>query len=90
MRKCAFSALGIAAIGAFFSLMVAPALADSIKTGEAAADRVKSEGYSLISKAEAVPGAWDVWASKDGIAYEVKIDAGSGAVVKAVPVDDND
>ncbi len=44
----------------------------------------------LISKTEQAPGAWDVWASKDGIAYEVKINANDGSLIAAVPVEDND
>lgn len=52
--------------------------------------RAKSAGYSLIAKTEFSGGTWDVWASKDGIAYEMKFNANDGALIAAVPVDAND
>lgn len=70
--------------------LIAPAFAQEVTTREAAADRARAEGYSLVSKTDPAPGAWDVWASRDGIAYEVKIDARDGSVIKAIPVEDND
>ena len=66
-----------------------PCAADSISS-DAAVSRALSAGYRLVSKTEAAPGAWDIWASKDGIAYEVKIDARNGSLMTAIPLDDND
>ena len=57
---------------------------------EDALSRVQSDGYGLVSKAEEAPGSWDVWASKDGIPYEVKINAADGSVIAAVPLEAND
>lgn len=78
------------AAGLFICGLLSPALAQAITTKEAAADRARAEGYVLVSKTEEAPGVWDVWASRDGIAYEVKIDARDGALIKAIPVEDND
>jgi hypothetical protein len=66
-----------------------PARAASLSRQDAAS-RAQSAGFMLISKTEQAPGAWDVWASKDGIAYEVKINANDGSLIAAVPVEDND
>jgi hypothetical protein len=55
-----------------------------------AASRVLSAGYTRVSKTEPAPGSWDVWASRDGIPYEVKVSATDGTLVAAVPVEDND
>ena len=66
-----------------------PCFAASI-TRQDAVSRAQSAGYSLISKTEAAPGSWDVWASKEGIAYEVKINARDGSLMTAIPVEDND
>jgi hypothetical protein len=68
---------------------IGPSNAASI-TRQDAVSRAQSAGYTLISKTEPAPGSWDIWASKDGIAYEVKINANDGSVIAAVPVEDND
>lgn len=52
--------------------------------------RAKSAGYRMIAKAEFSGDTWDVWASKDGIPYEMKFNADDGALIAAVPVDAND
>jgi hypothetical protein len=57
---------------------------------EDATARVRSAGFTLVSKAEPTPGAWEVWASRDGIPYEVKVNASDGSLLAAVPVEDND
>ena len=57
-------------------------------TRQDAVSRAQSAGYSLVSKAEPAAGSWDIWASKDGIAYEIK--ENDGSLIAAVPMDDND
>jgi hypothetical protein len=68
---------------------IAPSWAATL-TRQDAVSRAQSAGYTLISKTEPASGAWDIWASRDGIAYEVKINAENGSVMAAVPVEDND
>jgi hypothetical protein len=46
-------------------------------------------GYPLVEKAELVNDRWDVWASKDGIAYNLQIDARTGFFIKESPADDD-
>lgn len=66
-----------------------PLLASSVSREDAMA-RVQSAGYSLVSKTDAAPGVWDVWASKDGIAYRVKVNARDGTLIAAIPVEVDD
>lgn len=68
---------------------IEPVLAASLSRQDAMS-RAQSAGYTLISKTEPAPGSWDIWASKDGIAYEIKINANNGTLIAAVPVEDND
>jgi hypothetical protein len=43
-----------------------------------------------VSKTEAAPQGWNVWASKDGIAYEVRIDARNGRTIAVIPMENDD
>lgn len=76
-----------------FALLVlgfATSHAAAATTRDEILSRAKSAGYSLIAKTEYAGNTWDVWASKDGIAYEMKFSAQDGALLAAVPVDAND
>ena len=59
-------------------------------TSQQASDRVLADGFALVVKTEAALGTWNVWASKDGLPYEVKVDAVTGSVVVSTPVGDDD
>ena len=58
-------------------------------TRQQASDRVLADGFALVSRTEAVPGLWDVWASKNGLPYEVTIDAATGSIVTRTPIADD-
>lgn len=57
--------------------------------GDAVADAA-TNGYSKIALAEHSRKEWEVWASKDGLSYELKIDAQTGAVLQTIPLDSDD
>lgn len=71
-------------------LLAAAMPAHAAISQEDAVARAQSAGFSLVSRAESAPGNWDLWASKDGIPYEVKIDSQDGSLLQAIPLEAND
>lgn len=55
-----------------------------------AKDRVLADGFTSVAKTEVAPDAWRVWAAKDGVAYEINVDANTGVLTKVVALDPDD
>lgn len=71
-------------------LQAGAARATPALTAQQAAADVLKDGYTRVALTERAPDAWDVWASKDGMSYEVKIDPKTGSVIQQVPIDGDD
>ena len=89
MQNRLFALVWLAAVGLAGAFAVGPsALARPVLTSDDAAAEVLASGFARVAKAEAtssIQRGWDVWASKDGIAYIITIDAGTGLVLAATP-----
>ena len=92
---------GLAGLGLLAGPMACEA--SQVLTQEDATATVLANGFRLVARTEpakanrnpaawasAEPVSWDVWAVKDGIAYRVTIDAGTGDLVKAAPAVEDD
>jgi hypothetical protein len=62
---------------------------DLIASRQQAESIALAVGYPLVEKAELVDHRWDVWASKDGIAYQLQVDPQTGFFIKELPADDD-